>query len=358
MGMFGEAPTQDLVYVMNVHIHEDAKISRKGFLERVGGVKAIRANWVRAGITWYPTSAREWNLLSHLHAAVRSADFAYVGSRSDYKYFGLMLPRPQYAWLANNDVGVLQRQIIGFLAGLYLRDSAADGFMREQLYGPVYSEVKATASKYFDNKEAAKFEYEEFAHYYIEQFRSYTGAVPPAFLQYPDRHLDEPIASAWGIDTEFQLGYGEFYMSYADWKTVIVKKEHDTLLRTESEEGLWQRWKQTFELADSGGSHVFEIFATPSAKGFVYIIQQGESDLYKIGWTGDADVRRRLGALQTATAEKLSLVGSFSASSRQTEATLHRLFAQFRQRGEWFRLNADQISQLLDQSWRSEQQIF
>src|SRR6266403_1335505 len=114
-------------------------------------------------------------------------------------------------------------------------------------------------------------------------------------------------------------------MSGTDWETIIVKKNHDALLRGEAEEHLWQRWKQTFELADSGRSHVFELFATPSTKGLVYIIQQGESDFYKIGWTADTDVSRRLASLQTASSEKLSVAGSF-ASSRQTEATLHRMF--------------------------------
>jgi Meiotically up-regulated gene 113 len=141
-------------------------------------------------------------------------------------------------------------------------------------------------------------------------------------------------------------------------KTVVEEGKDDALIRSEAETGLWQRWKQTFELADSGGSHVFEIFASPSSKGCIYIIQQGDSDLYKIGWTADTEPSRRVAALQTASPENLSVVGSFSASSRQTEATLHRLFSQFKQRGEWFRLNVEQVSHMLDERWRSNQQIF
>jgi len=358
MALLTHAPTKDVAFVMNVHVHEDAKLTRKQFLERVGGVKAIRANWIRRGITWYPTTAREWNFLSHMHAAVRSSDFGHVGSRPDYKYFGVVIPRRQYAWLENNDIGVLQRQIIGFLAGLYVRDSEADRFMKEQLYGPIYNEVKTVAAEYFQRAETSKLKHEEFAAYYAEQVKSYTGAIPPTFLQYPDPYIEEPTASSWGSDLEFHLGHGEFYMSGTDWETIIVKKNHDALLRAEAEEHLWQRWKQTFELADSGRSHVFELFATPSTKGLVYIIQQGESDFYKIGWTADTDVSRRLASLQTASSEKLSVAGSFSASSRQTEATLHRMFVQHRQRGEWFRLTLDQVKQLLDEKWRSEQQIF
>lgn len=357
MSMFGEAPTNDLVYVMNVHIHEDAKLSRKNFLDRVRCVRAIRANWVRAGITWYPTSSREWNLLAHLHTAVRSGDFGYVGSRDDYKYFGVFLPSPQYWWLANNDPGVLQRQVIGFLAGMYVREPEAEKFMREQLYGAVFKEVRDVALKYF-NPKVRQLEHDEFKEYYVAQCKEYTGAPPPLFLRYPECYLNESVASAWGCDLEFHLGYGEFYMSATDWKTIVKEGKYDELLRTESEEGLWQRWKHTFELADSGGGHVFEVFANSSTKGFVYVIRQSDSDLYKIGWTENADVTRRLTSLQTASSEELVLVGSFSASSRQTEAALHRLFAQQRQRGEWFRLTAAQIKNVLDEEWRTQQQIF
>lgn len=356
--MFGKPPTQDLVYVMNVYIHEEAKLSRKEFLERVSGVVAIRANWVTQGITWYPTTATNWNFLPHLHAAIRSGDFAYVGSRPDYKYFGLFLARPQYAWLANNDLGVLQRQVVGFLAGMYAHDAEAEKFMSQQLYPPIYEEMKTTASKYFSDAERSKLDRDDFTDYYVEQFKEYTGGAPPSFLQYPSREVDDVVARTWGCDMEFYLGYGEFYMSGTDWKTVVEEGKDDALIRSESETGLWQRWKQTFELADSGGSHVFEIFASPSSKGCIYIIQQGDSDLYKIGWTADTEPSRRVAALQTASPENLSVVGSFSASSRQTEATLHRLFSQFKQRGEWFRLNVEQVSHMLDERWRSNQQIF
>jgi len=293
-----------------------------------------------------------------MHAAVRSGDFAYVGSRRDYKYFGLFLPRPQYAWLANNDLGVLQRQVVGVLAGMYAHDPEADKFMSEQLYGAIYEEVKSVASKYFSDSERSKLDRDDFADYYAEQFKAYTGGAPPTFLQYPSREIDDLVARTWGCDTEFYLGYGEFYMFDTDWKTVVEKGKDDALVRSESETGLWQRWKQTFELADSGGSHVFEIFATPSSKGCIYIIQQGDSDFYKVGWTAETEPSRRVAALQIASPEHLSIVGSFSASSRQTEATLHRLLSQFRHRGEWFRLTGEKVTQLLDEQWRVEQQIF
>jgi hypothetical protein len=190
------------------------------------------------------------------------------------------------------------------------------------------------------------------------QFKAYTGATPPIFLQYPECELNDPVATEWGCDTRLHFGYGEFYMFDTDWRKIVEEGQFDRLLRAESDTGMWQRWKQTFELADSGGSHVFEIFATSPSKGYVYVMQQGDSDFYKIGWTTDGEISRRLAALQTASTEKLSLVGSFPASSRQTEEALHRLFGPFHQRGEWFRLSREQVAHLLDEEWRVEQQIF
>src|SRR6266567_1727068 len=353
-----QSPTGDLVYVMNIHIHEDAKLSRKEFLQRVECVCAIRARWNSMGLTWYPCNAEQWNLLTHLHTAVRSGDFGFVGSVRDYKYFGLFLPRPQYAWLANNDLGVLQRQIIGFLAGIYSRDSEAEDVMSEQLYKPVYDEVRETASRYFDSETVRTLSEDQFPEYYRRQFRAYTGAAPPVFLHRPECEVDDAVATAWGCDTRLHFGYGEFYMFDTDWRNIMEKGQPDKLLRAEADSVLWQRWKQTFELADSGRSHVFEIFATSPGKGYVYLIQQEGSDVYKIGWTTDGEISRRLSSLQTASAAKLSLVGSFSASSRQTEETLHRLFTPFRQRGEWFKLSREQVNQLVDEQWRIEQQIF
>jgi Meiotically Up-regulated Gene 113 (MUG113) protein len=65
----------------------------------------------------------------------------------------------------------------------------------------------------------------------------------------------------------------------------------------------------------------------------VYFIQ-AESGPIKIGFT--TDVRMRLAALQTATAEELTLVGIMPGDEKD-EAALHARFASSRIRGEWFR---------------------
>src|SRR5437773_6046866 len=87
--VLAQPATRNFVYVMNIHIHKDAKLSRKEFLQRVACISAIRTNWNNRGLTWYPCNAEQWNLLGHLHTAVHSGDFGFVGSVPHYKYFGL-----------------------------------------------------------------------------------------------------------------------------------------------------------------------------------------------------------------------------------------------------------------------------
>ncbi|MCC6824020.1 MAG: GIY-YIG nuclease family protein [Verrucomicrobia subdivision 3 bacterium] len=67
-------------------------------------------------------------------------------------------------------------------------------------------------------------------------------------------------------------------------------------------------------------------------QGFVYFIRGG--DLVKIGWS--TNPRLRLSQLQTASAERLRIIG-VTPGTRGDERALHGTFASLRVRGEWFR---------------------
>lgn len=86
----------------------------------------------------------------------------------------------------------------------------------------------------------------------------------------------------------------------------------------------------------------------PSTGGSVYLIRS-EGGLYKIGATTAKNVQRRIGSLQTGSAQKLELVhniptGHYSPFS--LESLLHRRFARQRTRGEWFELNDSDVEYL------------
>lgn len=66
---------------------------------------------------------------------------------------------------------------------------------------------------------------------------------------------------------------------------------------------------------------------------------------YKIGYT-KRDPNQRIREMKTGNASRLEVVESFQSKwGTQIEAKLHRVFQDKRISGEWFRLNAYDISQ-------------
>jgi hypothetical protein len=76
--------------------------------------------------------------------------------------------------------------------------------------------------------------------------------------------------------------------------------------------------------------------------GYVYLIQAGTMDRFKIGCANDVDAR--ITSLETASAVPLRLIGKKPAGDMYAEERAwHRLFAPNRVKGEWFDLEARQF---------------
>jgi T5orf172 domain len=76
--------------------------------------------------------------------------------------------------------------------------------------------------------------------------------------------------------------------------------------------------------------------------GYVYLIQAGSMDRFKIGCATDVDTR--LAGLETASAVPLRLIGKKkSPDMYAAENAWHKLFAANRVKGEWFDLDAKQF---------------
>ena len=71
----------------------------------------------------------------------------------------------------------------------------------------------------------------------------------------------------------------------------------------------------------------------------IYFIQSGDDGPIKIGQA--QDVFRRLSGLQVASPETLKVIGVIEGVSPKHEKRLHRRFAKYRIRGEWFQPNAE-----------------
>ena len=165
------------------------------------------------------------------------------------------------------------------------------------------------------------------------------------------------MTQRWWIEHEFHLGYGGYYFTGTDWKTLIVENGRDTLMRAESDKETWELWLHAFKLGELNQGSEASFFAAPRTRGIIYVIRQQGAIHYKIGWTTAEDPSARLGSLQTGSPTKLEVVGYFSAASQATEGAIHRLLSPFRTSGEWFNLTEQQVSDLLDPAWRRGQQI-
>lgn len=83
-----------------------------------------------------------------------------------------------------------------------------------------------------------------------------------------------------------------------------------------------------------------EVFNLPPGEGCIYFIGNTDEGFVKIGYSLN-DTEGRLNALQSANPHELSVLAIIDKSSHQGESMLHKRFAQYRIRGEWFRLSGE-----------------
>lgn len=75
-----------------------------------------------------------------------------------------------------------------------------------------------------------------------------------------------------------------------------------------------------------------------SRPGFIYFLQNGRRKVVKIGYTRDHG--GRVSSMQSANPEELRVLATIRGT-RLAEAELHKRFAKYNVRGEWFRLEGD-----------------
>lgn len=80
--------------------------------------------------------------------------------------------------------------------------------------------------------------------------------------------------------------------------------------------------------------------------GYIYLIEcVGDYDnSYKIGFTRNKDVSKRIKNLQTGNKDKMKCIDSFfTQHGRKIETSLHCLYSHKRKNGEWFELDINDI---------------
>jgi Meiotically up-regulated gene 113 len=75
--------------------------------------------------------------------------------------------------------------------------------------------------------------------------------------------------------------------------------------------------------------------------GYIYILKAANG-LYKIGKT--RNIAARINAIRTASPEKVEVYRVFQSTEySRMEIHLHKMFANYREIGEWFRLTPEEL---------------
>jgi nicotinic acid phosphoribosyltransferase len=80
----------------------------------------------------------------------------------------------------------------------------------------------------------------------------------------------------------------------------------------------------------------------------IYLINQSNSNLYKIGITG-RNSKARKNELQVANGYDLNVILEFETKHNRTfETAMHRRYHNYHTRGEWFELSDEQVLSFIE----------
>jgi DNA mismatch repair ATPase MutS len=78
--------------------------------------------------------------------------------------------------------------------------------------------------------------------------------------------------------------------------------------------------------------------------GYVYLLNSWDDETYKIGVSKYEDISKRIKQLQTGNPSEIILLQKYKSENyRKIETMLHRHFGTQHKRGEWFKLEDEQV---------------
>lgn len=370
------------IFIANCLINKVASQTRKVFLQRLEHIKNIRTRELRA-FSIFPKTEADWADIERFYIIVEKGDFGEadfpcsdIGIGPHAKVFGVYIPDHLYEWFANTSLPTIKKQITLYSATAY-HFFMGDDRPRE-LFSPLLNEIKRIILKYYDsNNSEPEDAYEKAARDY------YHSLVPP--LLSIDSLCDRAIKAQSCHD---DIIIRTAYFSIDDWNHHVLYKTFDNrkkgpkpkenkfnalanipdhhlekiyedkLKRSGSDHETWSRWLLTFQSYPASKSHMFSLFNGDSGVGYVYIAKVVSSNHYKIGFTANSDIDKRISAHQTSSHERLEKIGAFPVSSKKTEKTIHKILSLAKVRGEWFELSDKQVNDLLSSEWRRNNNIF
>jgi len=335
--------------LINQNIHNEAKLKKEIFLERIRNVKMIRNSEIIRN--FIPSEPCEWEIIEELHKAINTGVFKF--GISDYKIFAFEISSELYDWFKNNELQTIQKQVVNWIATVYLSRPDLHDFFDEYTYAPILIEAKRVIEKYYspeyyskyaliseaivlfeaayrgerdDQKINEYFEFQDKNSYKIEclfeerenEYKNaslnFINCLPPRFLENPIENNDVILYSDFGIRYSPNIKIKIAYFTDTDWIFIVerdLKKardfyrsstergfmklsdidkmmkdaELDTLNRSESDKIIWEKWLYSYRNFEKTNSIIYGLFDENISQGLVYLIRQRNSNYFKIGWT-------------------------------------------------------------------------
>lgn len=342
-------------FICNCQRHKETDLSRQAFIEKLYHVKNLRCRIYTSYLSFYITSYKELNTFKHIHHIVNSSDFD-VDYLFDRKVFMLGLPPKIYSWMKNTEYKVIYKHLINWFAAGFVFDKSKSKIIEQQLYEPLFFDAQNVIELYktkVDNDIEANVDVQK--RLYEAMSKNLTGSLPPEFLtDFSTVQHNEK----WGTNSEMNIDIVLGYMRDDDWERIVIGSSTDTLDRSESNSLVFEQWKDVFQMYPITKSNIQEKITLKNHKDFVYVVQEENSNHFKIGWSTNPEVEKtRLRQMQTGNSTKLVLRGYFEVAGKNTEKVIHGYLSEFNLRGEWFLLNENQVKNILSLEWRLQNNI-
>lgn len=379
------------IMLANPNIHINAKLKKDAFLRRIQNVKHLRIQNFHLDL--FPSEEREYSLLTDLYHLINNGDFNTRLRNGNGQVFGIQISKAYYNWFRNNELGVIKKQILNWITATYLHNKNNRELIRYRLFPLIFQEIEKIIFNhyrdhfdiYFDN-EKDSFDYSEYVDEYTKASLSYIGtSIFPKFLPNPFKtnYRFDHMGIANSPKIVIELGYltendwvgiveRDFKklkelnesmlkggrLSEKDIKELLRSYETDTLDRAERNDIFFEKWKLTYLNFEKTNNFIYNIVSDDNTSTNIYVIQEGDSNRYKIGRTNEEDPINRVKSMQTGNSQKLKLLGHFRVTSIKTEKVIHDFFSTKRVDREFFELTEVDVLNILDENWRRENQIF
>lgn len=254
----------DKLLLINPNIHQEAKLKKDKFLKRIKNVEKIRTDYFERHLL--VSEAMEWDFLEELHKAINSGVFNFTAG--GHKIFAFEISHDYYDWFRNNSLHTIQKQIINWIAAVYLSRKDIKEYLDDFIYQPVLTEVKKVIQNHYPKdfwekyeipEETMEWEYDASSskieeltssdwnafrdkHYesihklirekiawYEQASLSYINCLPPKFLKNPLKCSRVVDFDEYGLRYSPKLKIRMAYFTASDWMFIVERNKQKVI---------------------------------------------------------------------------------------------------------------------------------